>query len=84
MAAGHPNWEAYEKSGWAWKAPEVKALPSVAGQTLADSSSAVGAAPIIINQMGGNVTNMSTSNVNNNSTNMDPIFTGSALGLSAQ
>lgn len=66
------------------KTPSIKASPSNAGQTLNDTYASPSRSAIIINQMGGNVTNMSTSNVSNNTTNMDPIFTGSALGLSAQ
>lgn len=82
MAAGYDNWDAYKESGWKWKGPSMQSSPSTAGQTLSDSSAMPSSAPVIINNMGGNVTNMSTSNVNNNTTNMDPILTGSALGLS--
>jgi hypothetical protein len=82
MAAGYSNWEDYKANDWKWKGPAMQGSPSGSGQILAESSASATNSPIIINQMGGNVTNMNTSNVNNNTSTFDPIIPGSALGLS--
>lgn len=76
-----PRWEDYKDSAWKLKAPDVQAMPSSSGMTLGTSGGGMSAAPIIINQMGGNVTNTSTSTVQNNNSQFEPIMTGSAMGF---
>lgn len=63
-------------------ASQIQASPSSSGATLTEAASnATINAPVIINQMGGNVTNTNTSSVNNNSTPFEPIITGSSMGF---
>jgi hypothetical protein len=62
----------------------IRGVPSKAGSTLGEAGpGTTNAAPVIINNMGGNVTNNSSSNVNNNSSPFEPIISGSALGFSS-
>lgn len=81
--AGYSSWDEYKNSGWKWKGSNLQALPSVAGAALNETTSALNNAPIIINQMGGNVTNTNTSQVNNNTSPFEPIMTGSGLGITS-
>jgi hypothetical protein len=62
---------------------KIKPMPSSAGAVLGESSASSMNAPIIINNMGGNVTNTNTSNVNNNTTPFEPIMAGSSLGFNS-
>jgi hypothetical protein len=66
------------------KVPKLQPMPSNAGNTLATAGAGVGSTqPVIINNMGGNVTNTNTSQVNNNSSPFEPIFAGSSMGFAS-
>lgn len=52
------------------------------GQVLNQSSATTMAMPVVVNNYGGNITNNTTSRVNNTQAVYDPILTGSNLGLS--
>jgi hypothetical protein len=53
------------------------------GSELNNASAKVGSTAVIVNQYGGNVTNHSTSSVNNSSMSVDPIISGSSMGFSS-
>lgn len=61
----------------------IRSVPSRAGTTLNESSTTTSNAPIIINNMGGNVTNTSMSSVNNNTSPFEPILAGSSMGFAS-
>jgi hypothetical protein len=61
----------------------LKSIPSNAGATLNESSTSTSNTPIIINNMGGNVTNTSMSSVNNNTSPFEPILAGSSMGFAS-
>lgn len=58
-------------------------IPSENGAYINQASKENVISPIIINQMGGNVSNMNTSNVSNNTTPLEPIISGSAMGFAS-
>lgn len=84
--AGYNTFEEYEKSGWKWKGDSSSMItpkPSTSGATL-NSAGSTSANVTVINNMnsGGNVTNMSSSNVNNTMNGASqPILAGSAMGF---
>lgn len=59
----------------------IQPTPSSAGATLSQASTVGSNAPVIINNMGGNVTNTTMSNVSNNTSPFEPIIAGSSLGF---
>ena len=66
------------------RAKTIQAQPSKKGAYLMESSAKAASNPIVINQMGGNVSNTSVSTVSNNSSSYESMVTGSSLGLTAQ
>ena len=66
------------------RAKTIQAQPSKKGAYLMESSAKTASNPIVINQMGGNVSNTSVSTVSNNSSSYESMVTGSSLGLTAQ
>lgn len=81
MAAGYGSWDEYKAAGWEWK-NNLQTVPPVAGNMLAAAGNVSAVAPTVIvnNNNGGNVSNISTSNVNNNAAPAMPIITGTAMG----
>lgn len=61
---------------------DIQPIPSGSGSTLSTVKTA-NSHPIIINNMGGNVTNTNSSQVNNNSSPFEPIMTGSSMGFAS-
>ena len=61
----------------------LKSSPSNVGATLNQSSSNVRNAPVTINNMGGNVTNNTSSNVSNSSSPFEPLVLGSSMGFTS-
>jgi hypothetical protein len=81
MAAGYGSWDEYAASNFKWK-NNVQGVPASSGSMLATAGNISNIAPTVIvnNNNGGNVSNINTSNVNNNASPMMPILTGSAMG----
>ena len=81
MAAGYGSWDEYAASNFKWKA-NIQPTPLTTGNTLATAGNVANIAPTIVvnNNNGGNTSNISTSNVNNNGAQVMPILTGSAMG----
>ena len=81
MAAGYGSWDEYAASDFKWK-NNIQSVPAMSGNMLASAGNISNIAPTVIvnNNNGGNVSNISTSNVNNNASPMMPILTGSAMG----
>jgi hypothetical protein len=61
--------------------PSVERPQNNTGATLNQSSQSTLAMPVIVNNYGGNITNNTTSRVNNTQAIYDPIVTGSNLSL---
>jgi hypothetical protein len=61
--------------------PQVERMQNNTGATLNQSSQSTLAMPVIVNNYGGNITNNTTSRVNNTQAIYDPIVTGSNLSL---
>jgi len=81
MAAGYGSWDEYAASDFKWK-NNIQSVPAMSGNMLASAGNISNIAPTVIvnNNNGGNVSNISTSNVNNNTSPMMPIITGTAMG----
>jgi hypothetical protein len=60
---------------------QIERIQNNTGSTLNQSSQMTMAMPVIVNNYGGNITNNSTSRVNNTQAIYDPIVTGSSLGI---
>lgn len=60
---------------------QIERTQNNTGSTLNQSSQTTLAMPIIVNNYGGNITNNSTSRVNNTQAIYDPIITGSSLQM---
>jgi hypothetical protein len=82
-AAGHNSWKDYQDSGWQWK-NNMQGVPSATGAALnAAGASASGTPTVIVNNNnGGNVSNVRSSNVNNNAPAMSPIMSASGMAFS--
>jgi hypothetical protein len=61
--------------------PQIERIQNNTGSTLNQSSQNTLAMPVIVNNYGGNITNNTTSRVNNTQAIYDPIVTGSNLSL---
>jgi len=62
---------------------DINTSAKTTGSELNNASSKVASTAVIVNQYGGNVTNNSTSSVNNSSMSVDPIVSGSSMGFSS-
>jgi hypothetical protein len=90
-AAGYNSWKEYKESDWAWKTKmptvmsngdKIMTMPSSTGAALSAAGNVSSATSInVVNNNGGNVSNVRSNSVNNNVPTQMPIYTGSfAMG----
>jgi hypothetical protein len=79
-AAGYNSLEEYKQKTQLM--PELTPVPNQIGSTLSSVGPAAATNTVVVNNnTGGNVSNVSTSNVNNSASAPAPIITGSAMAL---
>jgi hypothetical protein len=79
-AAGYNSLEEYKQKTQLM--PELTPVPNQIGSTLSSVGPATATNTVVVNNnTGGNVSNVSTSNVNNSASAPAPIITGSAMAL---